>query len=159
MKRFTKNRRGMTLIETIIALAVLGIVTVPLLVVFTNAQVVIRNTQGRLETNAVMRIIKENVTRAVKYEGGNKISSYEGAQFNLPNNTTDPTVDIWHEGKNLEVKGQDGKTNDKYKFDAKRTKDSVGDAKNTWEYEITLKKMDGQEIQKLTILVNRLESQ
>ncbi len=150
----------MTLIEVIIALAVLGIVTVPLLVVFTNAQVVIKKTESRLETNAVMRIVKENVTRAVKYGGegsGNNLRSCDGAECDLTKKENGFAGQ--YSGQNLEVKSEDGKINEQYKFDAGRTKDfgEIAAAGNTCEYEITLKEMDGTRLQRLKILVNRLE--
>ncbi len=153
MERRFGNNKGMTLIEAIVALAILGIVSAPLLMVFTNAQMIIRNTGSRLEANAVMRIIKENVTRSVKIGAGNTVRQLDtGAVFDL-------SVDTG-ELLNLEVEGKDGKVNDKYKFDVKRTKEFgflPGDARNTCEYEITLRKMDGQEIQRLKILINNLQ--
>lgn len=163
MKRRFGNNKGMTLIEAIVALAILGIVSAPLLVVFTNAQLVIRNTESRLEANAVMRIIKENVTASVKFGGFNKIKQIgaNGAEYDLSEDNGDVKTD-------LEIKGKDQKVNARYKFDLKRTVnfgELPGDPanpeknkpKDTCEYEITLRKMDGQEVQKLKILINSLK--
>jgi len=151
MQKLLVSKKGMTLIEVIISLAVLGIVSSPLLVVFTNAQIIIGKTESRIEINAVMRIIKENVTNSVKYGGFNTIKSY----------TEPDEADLMTDkhGRNLEVKSKDGQINGTYMFDANRTMDfgEISGAKNTCEYEIILKKMNGSEVQKLKMLVNSID--
>lgn len=157
MKLF-KSKKGMTLIETIIAMAVLAIVSVPLMAVFTNAAVIVKKTNDRLEINAVTRIIKENVINSVKYGGGNTIKSSEtGLEIDLQS---------VEDGTNLEIKGSKGDINTKYIFDAERTVDfdnlsysasSSQKLADTCEYLITLKTMDGDAVQRLRILINKVD--
>lgn len=158
MKLF-KSTKGTTLLETILALAVLGIISVPLLTVFTNAAVIVKKTNDRLEINAITRIIKENVTNSVKYGGEGHAICVFGTAVKIDLQVED--------GSDLEVKDAKDEINLKYKFDAERTVDfgsltySDNDATvlaDTCEYTITLKKADGDVVQKLKILVNKLDS-
>jgi prepilin-type N-terminal cleavage/methylation domain-containing protein len=156
--KLLKSKKGMTLLETILALAVLGIISAPLLTVFTNAAVIVKKTNDRLEINAVTRIIKENVTNSVKYGGNGHGICISG---------TATIIDLQVEnGSDLEVKGINDEVNLKYKFDAERTVDfgylsySDNDATilaDTCEYTITLKKANGVVVQKLKILINKLD--
>lgn len=160
MKLF-KSKKGMTLLETILALAVLGIVAAPLLTVFTNAAVIVKKTNDRLEINAITRIIKENVTSSVKYGEGHEIYSYDDTEDIVLKTA------INGNGKGLQIKGTNDEINPRYKFDAERIVD-FGDLSystsaaitlaDTCEYLITLKTMDGDMVQKLRILVNRIDS-
>ena len=165
MKHF-RSKKGMTLIETIIALAVLGIVSVPLMAVFTNAAVIVKKTDDRLEINAVTRIIKENVIRSVKYGGlGNAIYSYEyGKKIDLKTGLDEDGIS--RNTINLQVKNSEEEVNTKYKFDAERTMEfnSIANPGNTGshlndtcEYLITLKTENGDMVQKLRILINRID--
>lgn len=66
MGKILKNIKGMTLTEVIIALAVLGIISVPLIAVFSNSVLITQLTRNQLEVNAVVQIVKVEVTQAVK---------------------------------------------------------------------------------------------
>ena len=68
MFKTLRNKKGMTLTEVIIALAVLGIISVPLIAVFSNSVFITRLTKNQLEINAVIQIVKVEVTQAVKME-------------------------------------------------------------------------------------------
>lgn len=168
MKLLKKSNRGMTLIETIIALAVLGIVSVPLMAVFTNAAVIVKKTEERLEINAVTRIIKENVIKSVKDGGdGNAIWNIDHTwQFNLQTGPDDNGDGVFETAEDLEILDSEGNVNKKFMFDAKREKDfnTIADPvdaslalADTCEYLITLKTMDGDVVQRLRILINRVE--
>jgi prepilin-type N-terminal cleavage/methylation domain-containing protein len=161
MMRFARNKKGMTLIDVIVALAVLAIASMPLLTVFANSAMLIKKADTRLEINAITRVVKENVVNSVKFGVGNVIYSYDAKK------DIDLNTDI--NGTSLQIKGKDGQVNGKYKFDAIRTID-FGDIKNpddminpaamlsdTCEYRIDLKKMDGTEVQKIKIYINRLQ--
>lgn len=56
----------MTLTEVIIALAILGIISVPLIAVFSNSVFITQLTKRQMEINAVMQIAKVEVAYAVK---------------------------------------------------------------------------------------------
>ena len=153
-----RSKKGMTLLETILALAVLGIVAAPLLMVFTNAAAIAKKTQDRLEINAVTRIIKANVTNSVKYGVGHTIFSEETG--------SDITLKDAVDGKDLQIKDAMDKVHSKYKFDAERTADygtiaysstATATLADTCEYLITLKTADGEVVQKLKILINKVD--
>lgn len=158
MKTLFKSKKGMTLTEVIISLAVLGIVSAPLLMVFTNAAGIVKKTDERLEINAVTRIMKENVFSSVKYGGeGNSIRSYEDNELkDLKDEEAEGYVGRF---RMLQIKGSKDKIYEQYMFDAERVKDfgEIGNAADTCEYLLTLKKRDGTEIQKLRIYINRLD--
>lgn len=155
MRKLLKNKKGMTLTEVVVALAVLGIVSAPLLVVFTNSAVIVKKTGDRIEINAVTRVIKENVINSVKY--GSLIYSYKEKK-EVPLNAG--------KREDLQIKDSYDNVNEKYVFDAVRIQefDTIADPDDpeiqfddTCEYLITLKKMDGSEVQKLKVYINRLE--
>lgn len=75
MFKTLRNKKGMTLTEVIIALAVFGIISVPLIAVFSNSVFITRLTKNQLEINAVIQIVKVEVTQAVK--NGNSIKTFE----------------------------------------------------------------------------------
>lgn len=75
MGKILKNIKGMTLTEVIIALAVLGIISVPLIAVFSNSVLITQLTRNQLEVNAVVQIVKVEVTQAVK--NGSLIKDFE----------------------------------------------------------------------------------
>ncbi|MEN6316747.1 MAG: type II secretion system protein [Clostridiaceae bacterium] len=167
--KLLKSNKGMTLIETIISLAVLGIVSVPLMAVFTNTAVIVKKTDERLEINAVTRIIKENVINSVKYGGsGNAIYTYNHADLidlqSGPDANGDGDLET---AENLEIKDSKDIVNEDYIFDAERTmdfntianpEDPSGSLADTCEYLITVKtKNTGNIVQKLRILINRID--
>lgn len=167
--KHVKSNKGMTLIETIISLAVLGIVSVPLMAVFTNAAVIVKKTDERLEINAVTRIIKENVINSVKYGGsGNAINTFD--HTGLIDLQSGPDADEdgdFEAAENLEIKDSKNSVNKKYIFDAERTmnfdtltnpEDPSRTLADTCEYLITIKAKDtGDTIQRLRILINRID--
>jgi|LSQX01.3.fsa_nt_gb prepilin-type N-terminal cleavage/methylation domain-containing protein len=68
MKRFIKNDKGMTLIEVILAVAILGVVTFPLMVSFMNTLALSKKIDQENEVNAITRIVKEKVAESIIQE-------------------------------------------------------------------------------------------
>lgn len=66
MLKFLRNNKGMTITEIITALAVLGIISIPLMAVFSNSVLLTKMTGNQLEINAVMQIAKAQVVHSVK---------------------------------------------------------------------------------------------
>ncbi|OPX43025.1 hypothetical protein CLHUN_31690 [Ruminiclostridium hungatei] len=66
MFKLLKNNKGMTITEIITALAVLGIISIPLMAVFSNSVLLTKMTGNQLEINAVMQIAKADVVQSVK---------------------------------------------------------------------------------------------
>ena len=157
MKIF-KNRKGMTLIEVIVSMTVLGILSAPVLMIFTNSMMTVKLANDRIEINAATRIIKESVTNSVKYGGGNTLTSFDtdgtGTEYVLELKTYPPI-----HSSNFKIIDGKNKPNGKYKFDVSRTKTfgEIVDYPNTCEYLITIKKIaDDSTVQKLTFLINSL---
>lgn len=156
IRKFTDNKKGTTLMEVILSLAVLGIISVPLFATFLSSAAIIKKTGEQLEINAATKIIKENVVASVKYGGGNTITSYETDEFG---NEIEVVLKDCTEAKNLKVVDSMGKIYDKYKFDVKREKDygEILNYPDTCEYLVTLKRIsNNQVIQKVRVDINRL---
>ncbi len=80
MNRLLKAKNGMTMIEVIISIALLSVVSVPLIISFMNSLNISRLSKNQIEINAVTRTIKETVT--------------DGFYNNLPLNDFDSDGDI-----------------------------------------------------------------
>jgi len=68
MIKILKSKKGMTLIEVILALAILGIISIPLIAVFSNSIFITQLTKRQIEINAVIQIAKGEVTQSVKHD-------------------------------------------------------------------------------------------
>ncbi len=68
MNKMLLSRKGMTLVEIIMALAVFGIVSVPIVTLFMNSSLTLKATQKQMEINAASRQAKEAVVDWVKSE-------------------------------------------------------------------------------------------
>ncbi len=66
MLKLLRNNKGMTITEIITALAILGIISIPLVAVFSNSVFIINMTGNQLEINAAMQVAKASVVQAVK---------------------------------------------------------------------------------------------
>lgn len=66
IKNFLKDKKGMTLIEVILALSLLAIFTIPLSVGFMNTLIISRMVEKENHVNAVTSIIKERVQDALR---------------------------------------------------------------------------------------------
>ncbi|HOM01410.1 MAG TPA: prepilin-type N-terminal cleavage/methylation domain-containing protein [Acetivibrio sp.] len=60
-----KNNKGMTLVEVVIALALLGILVVPITVGFMNSLMVSKLIEQQTEVNAVSEVVKDHVSEAL----------------------------------------------------------------------------------------------
>ncbi|TYQ13243.1 UNVERIFIED_CONTAM: prepilin-type N-terminal cleavage/methylation domain-containing protein [Acetivibrio alkalicellulosi] len=65
MKKLIKSEKGMSLIEVILALAILSVVTIPIFIGFMNALIISKRVDVQTNVNAVTRIIKEEVKNAL----------------------------------------------------------------------------------------------
>lgn len=163
MQRLFVNKKGMTLIEMLVSLAVLAIVTVPLLMSFTNTIMLAQLTKKQTETNIVTRIVKDNVTEAVKnYVKLTKYGSTDEIQLRGPSGVFEGiTSGITDD---LKVVGKDGTEYTEYKFTVQDvtaykivgTDKVVADTSfpNTYQFLIALKKASGEVIQKIKIEVD-----
>ncbi|MDP4093443.1 MAG: prepilin-type N-terminal cleavage/methylation domain-containing protein [Bacillota bacterium] len=69
MKRMRRNNKGMTLLEVMVAMAVFGIISVPLVMSCISPIVITKINQDQIELNAVTRTVKEAVVNAIKTTG------------------------------------------------------------------------------------------
>lgn len=164
MSKILKNIKGMTLTEVIIALAVLGIISVPLIAVFSNSVFVTQLTKNQLEINAIMQIVKVEVTHAVK--NGSTIKDFDDPDDVLK------VVDISPKGVDSEslysAPGNETKflqinnsnLNDKYKYKVKyinKSEDSLDTLQpepNTVELLIKLYSGNGKHLKDLKTDIN-----
>ncbi len=56
------NKRGMTMLEVLISIALLSLVSVPLIMSFMNSLMMSKLSKNQIEVNAVTRVVKEVVT-------------------------------------------------------------------------------------------------
>lgn len=66
MRGLIKNKRGMSLVEVMIALAVLGLLVVPIMMAFMNTQIYARKIDKQNEVNAITRTVTQNVMENFK---------------------------------------------------------------------------------------------
>ncbi len=66
MKRLLKNKKGMSFLEVLIALAILGLLSVPIMMMFMNAQIYAKKVDKQTEINAVTRTIMQLVSDGLK---------------------------------------------------------------------------------------------
>lgn len=62
MKRLLRNKKGMSFLEVLIALAILGLLSVPIMMMFMNAQIYARKVDKQTEINAVTRTVMQIVS-------------------------------------------------------------------------------------------------
>jgi len=124
MLKLLKNNKGMTITEIITALAVLGIISIPLMAVFSNSVLLTKMTGNQLEINAVMQIAKADVVQSVKNGVGLcDFSDPHNASKEIYLNPSRPTPDVIyaHAGNETAafLKLGSGNLTEKYKYKVK----------------------------------------
>lgn len=120
MLRVLKNNKGMTLTEVITALAILGIISIPLIAVFSNSVLITHMTKKQMEINAVMQIVKREVAESVK--NGVELLEFENPdeKVNLsPAASEDPGPYSPVDGRTEFLKIQSGNLTESYKYRVK----------------------------------------
>lgn len=69
MKRLLRNKKGMSFLEVLIALAILGLLSVPIMMMFMNAQMYAKKVDKQTEINAVTRTVMQIVSDGLKTGG------------------------------------------------------------------------------------------
>lgn len=62
--RKLNNNKGMTLVEVVVALALLGILVVPITIGFMNTIRIAKLIERQTEVNAVSEVVKDQIGRA-----------------------------------------------------------------------------------------------
>lgn len=143
MFKFLKNNKGMTITEIITALAVLGIISIPLMAVFSNSVMLTKMTGNQLEINAVMQIAKAQVVHSVKNDVGLRDFSDPESDHKIYLNPSDPDPDAIydHAGNEtvafLQLEGPG--------------LDSSSALKQKYKYKVRYEAMESPDIVRLTI--------
>jgi len=116
VKCFLKSKKGMTLIEVILALSLLAIFTLPLTIGFMNSLLISRKIEVENHVNAVTSIIKERVQDALIDENID-LPYVSGGTFNIIDFISSNIVGDGGESDPIEVEysSDDGEKNN-YKF-------------------------------------------
>ncbi|WP_010249682.1 type II secretion system protein [Acetivibrio cellulolyticus] len=101
MKRLIRNRKGMSLVEVMIALAILGLLSVPIMMAFMNTQIYARKIDKQNEINSITRTVTQIVSDGFKNDA--VITDIGGLNIELdgdPLTLTDTFTDIIRKAKN-----------------------------------------------------------
>ncbi len=137
MYRFTENKKGFTIVELIIAVAIIAMVMVSVIAGFTSVAAVNLHTKRQQEIDSVMRTVKEYAKEAVV--SGSEVETGTGT-FKLRDGSNFYTLN------DIKVVGSiTGIDYGNYRFDAVDNGyiASAGYINNIREYTIKLKKKDG----------------
>lgn len=162
-----RSKRGMTVIEVLVAMAVFGVISVPLMGVFLDSMVATKLAQDKIETNALVCIVKDAVTKNVKGVSGtlNDLSNKSVILNDVSGTAVTPKITT---GSAHDLKVEDKKSKDLgYKFDADRIQDfgqvscggisSTTKYPDTCEYQVTIKNIHNNvAVQKFRFYVNRV---
>ena len=66
MKMLLRNKKGMSFLEVLIALGILGLLSVPIMMMFMNAQIYAKKVDKQTEINAVTRTVMQIVSEGLK---------------------------------------------------------------------------------------------
>lgn len=65
MRRLLRSKKGLTFVEVLISLTILGLLAVPIMMMFMNAQRYARKVDKQTEINAVTRTVKQLVSEGL----------------------------------------------------------------------------------------------
>lgn len=131
MKRLFKNRKGMTMVEVLISIAVLALLSVPIMMTFMNAQVLARKVDKQTEVSAITRTVKQIVTDGIVVTPSAVMTDISGNGIDYNGGGTDTYLQFVNEAKDATVLKvvddlrimENGNRNDKYKFSISSCKD------------------------------------
>lgn len=153
LKNKLSSNKGMTLIEVVVSITILGIVVVPLLSVFSTSMTLASKRSNQIEINSITRLIKDNVMVAIK--NNRKIKFYNddgtiGEGFLKESSG-------FNNYQNVVIEGKDGNVyTDKFKFDITHQPKFSSNAYqlSIAEYLVVIKKMDNKEINRFVIVID-----
>ena len=130
---FTKrlnNNKGLTLVEAVVAIAMIGIVSVGMTTLFFSLSKTSKMSEEQLKQNAICRVLKENVVISAR-TGDDIYGAGTNKKVSNVNNTED-----------LKVVDRSGNEYPEYVFNLEKLSEEIdfGDAaKKVKKYKITLK--------------------
>ena len=125
-----KNNKGLTLVEAVVAIAMIGIVSLGMTTLFFSLSKTSKMSEAQLKQNAICRVIKENV--AIAARTGDDIYG----------TGTNKKVSNVSSIENLDVVDRSGNVYPEYVFNLEKLTEEIGfgDAtKKVKKYKITLK--------------------
>lgn len=125
-----KKRKGMTLIEVVVAMTILTIISVPLLTTISMVFKVTAKKKISIEENAIIRIAKENTVEMIKGGTAKRIESYKDRNGDsivddndsvywisgTPGNWNIPEDSNQNKVENLKIRGSEGNYYERYKM-------------------------------------------
>lgn len=140
MYKLVGNKKGFSIVELIVSMAILVIVTVPIMASFSSIAAINLRTKNQQDVDAVMRVIKEEVVDHVKDADPNVHT--DSGDIQLRSGST------FISGTNIKVDGASSSYYSSYRYDAKYlgpVPDDTGTGfiKDIHEYSINVKKKDG----------------
>ncbi len=150
LKKLISGKKGMTLIEVLVSIAILGIISVPLLAMFTNSTLMVRQNEKQIKVSALTRTIKENVTKALKE--GNKLTTYDGGNYDIASLST-----VNSESDFIGITGSSGSMTKDYKYKITFLgRPDATNAASTKEYKIKIYNSSDKLIQSIVVDINSL---
>lgn len=148
MRKQFKGKKGFTIVELIISVALLAIISVPLMAGFVNVARINKLARNQIEINAAAKQVQQEVIEQVKK--GGIATDINGNVVNMKTNDV------------TNIKVGDGSTeNSSFKYDSDYIGttyiDPVSPVGGTSEYNITLYKKKGtefKEVQKFKVYVS-----
>lgn len=149
------NRKGTSLVEVIVAMTILGIISMVTTMVFVNSMSTSNSSKEQIEINAVIGTIEGNITAAVKRPDadilgntGTPLRNAVGTGYDLPAGYGD-----------LIVMDGSGDINPVYKFDVSRDAGEPSSISGyaLLNYTVRLKKADGTPIRTFKLEINTLD--
>ncbi|GAE88025.1 type II secretion system protein [Acetivibrio straminisolvens] len=143
IKKFIKlnNNKGMTLIEVVVAIALLGILIVPITIGFMNALRVSKLIERQTELNAVSEVVKDQVAEALLQENYPLVlleptpteTEWKLRQFIVDAKST---PDVEKKSPNLAVVYSSGAVNEKFFYTVSYKHNSCYDPNYPYTYHV-----------------------
>lgn len=155
MMKLLGNKKGTSLVEAIVAMAILGIISVVATMVYVNSMSTSNKAKEQIEINAVINTIAENTTNAVKCPDDNILGNTD-----TPLRKDGGTgYDLLPGYSDLIVMDGSGDINAKYKFDVNQDAGEPASISGyaVLKYIVRLKKADGTPMRIFKLEINTLD--
>lgn len=77
MEEVWKNRQGMTMIEIVVVMALIGIITIPVLNIFHTEQVLFKDHQKAVSEKSTILLLEEKIEKEIRFAKTIKVVSKE----------------------------------------------------------------------------------
>ena len=152
IRKLSENQKGVSLVEVIVALTVLGLISVPISMTFLNSTFTAKLTKEQIELTAITRMVKENVAESVKrgcdvFGAGNESKKVRDISASSINDLYD-----------VKIEDRDGNQYPNFMFDVERS--SPDPYPDVYRFLVTIKERNNngvfQKIRQFRMEVNVL---